>query len=41
VRTPVGEFLGALKGFKATELGAIVVREAVKRAAVKPRTSMK
>ena len=36
VRTPVGTFLGALKGFKATELGAIVVREAVKRADVKP-----
>src|SRR6266576_6114630 len=36
VRTPVGKFLGALKGFKATELGAIVVREAVKRAGVNP-----
>src|SRR5260221_8013608 len=36
VRTPVGKFLGALKGLKATELGAIVVREAVKRAVVKP-----
>lgn len=36
VRTPVGKFLGALKGFKATELGAIAVREAVKRAGVKP-----
>src|SRR5712672_1189316 len=36
VRTPVGKFLGALKNFKATELGAIVVREAVKRARVKP-----
>ena len=36
VRTPVGKFLGALKNFKATELGAIVVREAVKRAGVKP-----
>ena len=36
VRTPVGKFLGALKGFKATELGAIVVREAVKRAGVSP-----
>src|SRR5213079_948790 len=36
VRTPVGKFLGALKTFKATELGAIVVREAVKRAGVKP-----
>src|SRR6266511_2945677 len=35
VRTPVGKFLGALKGFKATELGAIVVREAVKRAGIK------
>ena len=36
VRTPVGKFLGALKSFKATELGAIAVREAVKRAGVKP-----
>ena len=36
VRTPVGKFLGALKNFKATDLGAIVVREAVKRAGVKP-----
>ena len=35
-RTPVGKFLGALKSFKATELGAIVVREAVKRAGVAP-----
>jgi acetyl-CoA C-acetyltransferase len=34
VRTPVGKLLGALKGFKATDLGAIVVREAVKRAVV-------
>src|SRR6266850_4050963 len=36
VRTPVGKFLGALKGFKATELGAMVVREAVERAGVSP-----
>ena len=36
VRTPVGKFLGALKTFKATNLGAMVVREAVKRAGVKP-----
>src|SRR2546428_1960747 len=36
VRTPVGKFLGALKGFKATDLGAIVVRATVKRAGVKP-----
>ncbi len=35
-RTPVGKFLGSLKGFKATELGAIAVRETVKRAGVKP-----
>src|SRR5260370_7475631 len=36
VRTPTGKFLGALKSFKATELGALVVREAVKRAGVRP-----
>src|SRR5260221_3163875 len=36
VRTPVGKFLGGLKSLKATELGAIVVREAVKRAGVSP-----
>jgi acetyl-CoA C-acetyltransferase len=36
VRTPVGKFLGMLKNFKATELGAIVVRESVKRAGVAP-----
>ena len=35
-RTPVGKFLGALKGFTAPQLGAIVVRESVKRAGVKP-----
>ena len=29
VRTPTGKFLGALKGFTAPELGALVVREAV------------
>jgi acetyl-CoA C-acetyltransferase len=36
VRTPVAKFLGALKGFSATELGAVAVREAVKRAGIKP-----
>ncbi len=36
VRTPVGKFLGALKSFKATGLGAIAVREAVRRAGVSP-----
>ena len=35
-RTPVGKFLGSLKGFPATELGAIAVRESVRRAGVKP-----
>src|SRR5215204_2366662 len=35
-RTPVGKFLGSLKGFSAPELGAMVVRESVKRAGVKP-----
>jgi acetyl-CoA C-acetyltransferase len=35
-RTPVGKFLGSLKGFSAQELGAIVVRESVKRAGIKP-----
>jgi len=36
VRTPVGKFLGSLKGFTAPQLGSIAVREAVKRAGVKP-----
>src|SRR5258705_12042325 len=36
VRTPVAKFFGSLKGFSATELGAIAVREAVKRAGIKP-----
>ena len=36
VRTPVGKFQGTLKGFKATELGSIVVRESVRRAGITP-----
>jgi acetyl-CoA C-acetyltransferase len=36
VRTPVGKFQGALKDFSATDLGAMVVRESVRRAGVKP-----
>src|SRR5689334_4739805 len=32
VRTAIGKFQGTLSDLKATELGAIVVREAVKRA---------
>jgi acetyl-CoA C-acetyltransferase len=36
VRVPTGKFLGTLKGFRATQLGAMVVREAVSRAGVEP-----
>jgi acetyl-CoA C-acetyltransferase len=35
VRTPTGKFQGALKGFSATALGAMVVRESVRRAGVR------
>src|SRR6202451_174202 len=35
-RTPVGKFQGSLSDFSATQLGAIAVREAVKRASVDP-----
>ncbi len=36
VRTATGKFMGSLKGFKATELGAMVVREAINRAGLQP-----
>ena len=36
VRTPTGKFLGALKGLTAPHLGALVVREAIRRAAIDP-----
>jgi acetyl-CoA C-acetyltransferase len=36
VRTPTGKFLGALKHLTAPELGALVVREAVRRASIDP-----
>jgi len=36
VRTPTGKFQGALKNFSATDLGAMVVRESIRRAGVKP-----
>src|SRR5438128_8389934 len=36
VRTPTGKFLGVLKSFAATELGALVVKEAIRRAGVDP-----
>ena len=38
VRTPTGKFLGALKGFTATQLGALVVAEAIRRAGIDPGT---
>ncbi|HYT67774.1 MAG TPA: acetyl-CoA C-acetyltransferase [Vicinamibacterales bacterium] len=36
VRTPTGKFLGSLKELPAPQLGAIVVREAVRRAGIDP-----
>ena len=36
VRTPTGKFLGGLKTLAATDLGALVVREAVRRAGIDP-----
>ncbi len=36
-RTPVGKFQGSLSDLNATQLGAIVVREAVKRAQLDPK----
>jgi acetyl-CoA C-acetyltransferase len=36
VRTGTGKFQGSLKPFSATDLGAIVVREAVRRAGINP-----
>ena len=35
-RTPVGKFQGSLSAFTAPQLGAMVVREAVKRAHLDP-----
>ena len=34
VRTPAGNFQGSLSGFTATQLGALVVKEAVQRAGI-------
>ena len=36
VRTPVGKFQGSLSSYSAVQLGALAVREAVRRAGVKP-----
>jgi len=38
VRTPVGKFQGALSEMSAIDLGAIVVREAVRRAGIAPES---
>ncbi len=37
VRTAQGKFSGALKGFSAPKLGSIVIKEAVKKAGIKPK----
>ena len=36
VRTPIGSFGGSLKGFTATQLGAIAIKGAIEKAGVKP-----
>ena len=36
VRTPTGKFQGALKGMTAPDLGAVAIKEAVKRAGIDP-----
>jgi len=36
-RTPVGKFSGGLKDLRATKLGAVAVREAVRRAGIEPK----
>ncbi len=38
VRTPIGKFQGSLSDFTAPQLGAIVVREAVRRAGIDPNS---
>ena len=38
VRTATGKFLGGLKDFPAPELGGLVVREAVRRAGIDPKS---
>lgn len=36
VRTAQGKFAGALKDFKATQLGSIVIKDAIEKAGIKP-----
>lgn len=38
VRTPTGKFLGGLSSFTAPRLGAIVIKEAVRRSGIEPET---
>jgi acetyl-CoA C-acetyltransferase len=38
VRTPVGKFQGSLASYTATQLGALAVREAVRRAGIAPES---
>src|SRR5580704_10532996 len=38
VRTPIGKFQGSLSDLSAPQLGAIVVREAVRRASIDPNS---
>ena len=40
-RTPVGNFGGALKDISAVELGSLVIKDALKRAGLKPVTGQK
>ncbi len=36
VRTPMGSFGGSLKGFSATQLGAVAIKGAIEKAGIKP-----
>jgi acetyl-CoA C-acetyltransferase len=36
VRTPIGRYLGGLSSFTAPQLGAMVIREAIRRAGIEP-----
>ncbi len=38
VRTPIGSFGGSLKGFTATQLGAVAIKGALEKAGVDPQT---
>jgi acetyl-CoA C-acetyltransferase len=40
-RTAIGQFGGSLKDVPSVKLGALVIREALKRAGLRPKTSEK